>query len=67
MLEMLVECFFGASIEYQQLSEVYVPALERVIDHIVRDTVINRMGLPRGLLARFSRRYRQANQGYCSL
>lgn len=64
MLEMLVECFFGASIEYSQLRELYVPALERVIDHIVRDTVDNPLGLPRGLLARFSDRYAQANADF---
>ena len=57
MLEMLVTCFFGASIDAQQLREEYVPALERIVDHIVRDTVTNRIGLPRSLLARFSRRY----------
>lgn len=60
MLEMLVDCFFGTSIDYQELREVYVPALERLIDHIVRDTVLNRLGLPHGFLARISRRYRQA-------
>ncbi|MFP6701403.1 MAG: cytochrome P450, partial [Planctomycetaceae bacterium] len=62
MLEMLVECFFGTSIDYQELREVYVPALERVIDHIVRDTVTNQLGLPRSLLARVSRRYAQASR-----
>ena len=66
MLEMLVECFFGASIEYQQLREVYVPALQRVIDHIVRDTVVNRLGLPRSWLARISRRYAQANRDFAT-
>jgi len=60
MLEMLVECFFGASIDHQQLREVYVPALQRVIDHIVRDTVTNQLGIPRWLLAKFNRRYAQA-------
>jgi len=64
MLEMLVECFFGVSIDYQELREVYVPALERVIDHIVRDSVVNRLGLPRTLLARFSHRYAQANRDF---
>lgn len=60
MLEMLVNCFFGASIEYDELRAKYVPALERTIDHIVRDTVTNRLGLPRWVLARASRRYAQA-------
>ncbi|MCA9117885.1 MAG: cytochrome P450 [Planctomycetaceae bacterium] len=60
MLEMLVECFFGTSINYQELREVYVPAVERVIDHIVRDTVVNRLGLSPWLLAKCSRRYARA-------
>lgn len=60
MLEMLVNCFFGAAIDYDELREKYVPAIERVIDHIVRDTVTNRLGLPRAVLARISRRYAQA-------
>ncbi|MEQ9406374.1 MAG: cytochrome P450 [Fuerstiella sp.] len=64
MLEMLVKCFFGTSIDYQELREIYVPALERVIEHIVRDTVTNRLGIPRALLARFSRRYAQANRDF---
>lgn len=64
MMEMLVECFFGTDIDYQELREVYVPALERVIDHIVQDTVINQLGLPRSMLARFSRRYAQANRDF---
>ena len=64
MLEMLVVCFFGTSIDYQELREKYVPALERLIDHIVRDTVTNRLGLPPSLLARFSRRYAQANRDF---
>lgn len=35
MLEMLTNCFFGAVIDEQQLRETYVPAIERIIDHIV--------------------------------
>ncbi|MCA9259384.1 MAG: cytochrome P450 [Planctomycetales bacterium] len=64
LLEMLVECFFGASIEYYELRDDYVPALERIIDHIVRDTVTNRLGLSRKLLGRFSRRYAQVNRDF---
>ncbi len=60
MLEMLVSCFFGAEIDDRELREVYVPAVERVIDYIVQDTVTNRWGLPRSLLARFSQRHAQA-------
>ena len=46
MLEMLANNFFGAEISYEDISNVYVPGLERVIDHIVRDTVINKLGIP---------------------
>ncbi len=64
MLEMLVKCFFGTSIEYQELRDKYVPALERVIDHIVRDTVTNRLGLSRDFLAKFLRGYAQAREDF---
>lgn len=64
MLEMLVTCFFGANIEYRELRDRYTPALQRVIDHIVQDTVTNRMNLSRGFLARFSRRYAQADRDF---
>lgn len=46
MLEMLVNNFFGARVDYEEIRERYVPALQRVIDHIVTDTVINRVGCP---------------------
>jgi cytochrome P450 len=46
MLEMLANNFFGADIPYDKIRNHYVPALERVIDHIVRDTVINKLGIP---------------------
>ena len=46
MLEMLVNNFFGAAVAYDDIRDRYVPALETVIDHIVRDTVLNRLGLP---------------------
>ena len=46
MLEMLVNNFFGAELPYDEICERYVPALERVIDHIVRDTVLNKLGIP---------------------
>jgi cytochrome P450 len=46
MLEMLANNFFGASIPAEALRDHYIPALERVIDHIVRDTVVNRSGIP---------------------
>lgn len=46
MLEMLVNCFFGADIAYDEIKARFVPALDRVIDHIVRDTILNRLGIP---------------------
>jgi cytochrome P450 len=64
MLEMLVNCFFGAKVGYDELREVHVPAMERLIDHIVRDTVINRLGLPVRLLSRFSRRVAQSQADF---
>jgi len=45
MLEMLTNNFFGAEVPYDELRTVYVPALERVIEHIVRDTVIGQLGV----------------------
>lgn len=46
MLEMLTNNFFGADICYDELRNRHVPALERVIDRIVRDTVLNKIGIP---------------------
>lgn len=46
MLEMLANNFFGTEISYDELRNHYVPALERVIEHIVRDTVVNRLRVP---------------------
>ncbi|MFP6762995.1 MAG: cytochrome P450, partial [Planctomycetaceae bacterium] len=37
MLEMLVNCFFGADVPYERIRAEFVPAFERVIDHIVLD------------------------------
>ncbi len=58
MLEMLVNNFFGADVAWPEIRDRYVPALDRVIDHIVTDTVLTRVGLPTSLLAPFSRRLR---------
>src|SRR5262249_34172210 len=55
MLEMLANNFFGAEIPYDQIRNRYVPALERVIDHIVRDTVMNKFGIPVRKLPGFHR------------
>lgn len=67
MLEMLVNCFFGAALDHNRIRNEFVPAIERVIDHIVRDTVANRLGLPVTLLARFSGRHRQVKADFARL
>jgi cytochrome P450 len=46
MLEMLVNNFFGANVPYEEIREVFVPALESVIDNIVKDTIMNKFGVP---------------------
>ena len=43
MLEMLTNNFFGAQISPEELRSEYMPALERIIEHIVRDTVYGQM------------------------
>lgn len=43
MLELLVNNFFGGSVEYTELRERYVPALLSLIDHMVTDTVAPRL------------------------
>jgi cytochrome P450 len=45
MLEMLTNNFFGTEIPQEELRDRYVPALDRLISHIVRDTVLNKSGL----------------------
>lgn len=64
MLEMLTNNFFGAAIPYEELRNRHVPALERIIDHIVRDTVVNKLGISLRWLPRFSRRIAQATVDY---
>ncbi len=46
MLEMLVNNFFGASVSYEEIRTRFVPSLDTVITHIVRDTVLTRAGFP---------------------
>jgi hypothetical protein len=41
MLEMLVNNFFGAAVSREELRDRFTPSLQRVIDHIVSDTVTN--------------------------
>ena len=50
MLELLTNNFFGAEIPYDELRNHYVPAMESLIEHIVRDTVVNQLGIPIRLL-----------------
>ena len=64
MLEMLVNNFFGADVPYTEIRDRYVPALERVIDHIVRDTVINKIGIPLRRLPSFSRGIAEAKEAH---
>jgi cytochrome P450 len=62
MLEMLANNFFGAEVPYEELRNRYVPSLERVINHIVRDTVANRTGLPMWRLPSVSRHIAQLKE-----
>ena len=55
MLEMLANNFFGAQIPYEEIRDRFTPALERVIDHIVSDTVINKTGIPIDRLPNFNK------------
>lgn len=62
MLELLVNNFFSAEVSYGEIRDRYVPALERVIDHIVRDTVMNKLGIPITRLPGITRRIKQAKK-----
>ena len=64
MLEMLANNFFGAEISYEELRNRFVPALERVIDHIVRDTVVNKIGVPVRRLPNLTRSIAKAKADY---
>lgn len=64
MLEMLTNNFFGTAIQYEQIRHRYVPALEQVIDHIVRDTVANQIGIPLRKLPSLTRQIAQAKESY---
>jgi cytochrome P450 len=64
MLEMLTNNFFGLEIPYEKICNQYVPALERVIDHIVRDTVTNKLGIPVWRMPRLTRRIAEAREAY---
>jgi cytochrome P450 len=56
MLEMLAKNFFGADIPYEQIANRYVPALDRVIQFIIADTVINKFGIALSRLPNFCER-----------
>ena len=64
MLEMLVNCFFGANVDYERLRNEFVPAFENVIEHIVRDTVSNQLGIPLSFRAKFSKRLRSVQSEF---
>jgi cytochrome P450 len=66
MLEMLTNNFFGAEIAYQELTDQYVPALERLIAHIVEDTVLNRIGISVTWLPSFTRSIAQTKDDYAT-
>ncbi|MFI4883037.1 MAG: cytochrome P450 [Phycisphaerales bacterium JB064] len=46
MLDMLVNSFFGASIDSDDIRSRDVPAVDQFIDNIVRDTVMAKVGCP---------------------
>jgi cytochrome P450 len=64
MLELLVNKFFGAELAYDELKGRYVPAIERIVEHIMRDTVANRIGIPVWTLPPVSQRIRQARDDF---
>lgn len=64
MLELLTNNFFGAEVPYDEIRNRYVPALEMVIDHIVRDTVVNKLGIPIRKLPAITRRGAQLREAY---
>jgi cytochrome P450 len=66
MLELLANNFFGARIAYEQIRNRYVPALDRVIEFILVDTVINKLGIPLRRLPSFSRRIAQAKDAHAA-
>jgi cytochrome P450 len=59
MLEMLTNSFFGTAIPYHEIRDRYVPAIERVIDHIMRDTILGKLGLSLGWLPAWTARRKQ--------
>lgn len=66
MMEMLTNNFFGADIPYDELRNHHVPALERIIDHIVRDTVMNKLGISIQRLPSINARIAQAKRDFAT-
>jgi cytochrome P450 len=64
MLEMLANNFFGAEIPYDEIRYKYVPALEQIIDHIVRDTVVNKLRLSVRKLPSVSKKIAQTKEHF---
>ncbi len=64
MLELLTNCFFGADVDYDEIWDRYVPALEKVIDHIVKDTVLNKIGFSVLKLPSFTKRIKAIKTAY---
>jgi cytochrome P450 len=64
MLEMLANNFFGAEISYEDIRNRHVPALERVINHIVRDTVTNKLGISLSKWPSFTRSIARAKEDF---
>ena len=66
MLEMLVNNFFGADVPYEQIRNRYVPALDRVIEFIVVDTVVNKFAVSLKRLPNFSRRIAEVKDAHAA-
>lgn len=66
LLEMLVNNFFGLEIPYDEIRNKYVGALERMVSHIVRDTVINKLGIPLWRWPSFNKRIKEAKTDFAT-
>jgi cytochrome P450 len=60
MLEMLVNNFFGAQVPYEDIRERYVPAIERIIARIMKDTAVNKFDMPWAWMPALTKGQRQA-------
>lgn len=66
MLEMLANNVFGADIPAERIRHHFVPSLEKVIDHIVRDTVMNKLGLPLRLIPKLTKNIADVKKSYAA-